>query len=155
MAKHRDPLTKDLFSWEPPKVAIGYSEDVIGRGRLDNKIARLVSHALRDAREDRDLSRAAVAQKISEFLGRPISEAMLNKWSSEGSEDHRIPLDAFIGLVAATGAQDLLGFVPGEFGLTVIENEYAELIEERLLEDHIEEMQARRQMLAARRKAKR
>ncbi len=42
--------------------------------------------------------------------------------------------------------------MPGEFGLTVIENEYAELIEERLLEDHIEEMQARRQVLAARRK---
>lgn len=155
MAKHRDPLTKDLFSWEPPKVAIGYSEDVIGRGRLDNKIARLVSHALRDAREDRNLSRAAVAQKISEFLGRPISEAMLNKWSSEGSEDHRIPLDAFIGLVHATGAKELLGFVPGEFGLTVIEDEYAELIEERLLIDHREEVDARIQMMASRRKARR
>lgn len=154
MARRRDPLTKDLFSWEPPKIAVGYSADVIGRGRLDNKIARLVSHALRNAREDGQ-SRADVAQAISNFLSRPVSEAMLHKWASEGSEEHRIPLDAFIGLVYATGDKNLLGFVPGEFGLTVIEDEYAELIEERLLEDHIEEMQARKQVLSARRKAKR
>jgi len=154
MARHRDPLTKDLFSWEPPKVGIGYSEDVIGRGRLDNKIARLISAALRDARED-GMSRAEVARKMSAFLGRTISEAMLNKWSSEGSEDHRIPLDAFVGLVQATGAKELLGFVPREFGLTVIEQEYAELIEERLLDDHIEELQARKHALTARRKIRR
>ena len=154
MARHRDPLTKDLFSWEPPKISVGYSQDVIGRGRLDNKIARLVAQSLRESREA-GKSRADVARSVSAFLGRNVSEAMLNKWSSESSEDHRIPLDAFIGLVHATGATDLLGFVPGEFGLSVIENEYAELIEERLLDDHIEEMQARKQVLTARRKSRR
>ncbi|TCM84814.1 helix-turn-helix transcriptional regulator [Rhodovulum steppense] len=155
MSRHRDPLTKDLFSWEPPKVGVGYSADVIGRGRLDNKIARIVSHALRDAREDKGLSRTEVARRISDFLGRPVSESMLNKWSSEGSEDHRIPLDAFIGLVHATGAREALGFVPGEFGLTVIEAEYADLIEEQLLFEHEQEVAARRQALAARRRARR
>ena len=154
MARHRDPLTKDLFAWEPPKVAVGYSPEVMGRGPLDNRIARIIGQALRDAR-DSGLTRAEVAKQMATYLQRPISEAMLNKWSSEGSEDHRIPLDAFVALVHATGARDLLGFVPGEFGLSVIENEYAELIEARLLDDHIEEMQARRQMLAARRKSRR
>jgi len=154
MSRHRDPLTKDLFAWEPPKVAVGYSPEVTGRGPLDNRIARIIGQALRDAR-DESLTRAEVAKRMAVYLQRPISEAMLNKWSSEGSEDHRIPLDAFIALVHATGARDLLGFVPGEFGLSVIENEYAELIEARLLDDHIEEMQARRQVLAARRKARR
>jgi len=154
MSRYRDPLTKDLFSWEPPKVAVGYSNDVIGRGRLDNKIARIIGQALRDARDD-GLRRSDVASGISAFLNRPISEAMLNKWSSEGSEDHRIPLDAFIGLVQVTGARDALGFVPGEFGLTVIEEEYAGLIEERLLDDHIEEMLARKKVLLAHKRAKR
>lgn len=153
-SRHRDPLTKDLFEWQPPKVAVGYGDEVIGRGRLDNRIARLIGQALRDAKDDGQ-SRSAVAKAMSDYLGRTISEAMLNKWSSEGSEDHRIPLDAFVAVVEATGAKDLLGFVPGMFGLTVIESEYAELIEERLLDDHIEEMQARRQVLSARRKAKR
>ncbi len=80
---------------------------------------------------------------------------MLNKWTSEGSEGHRIPLDAFIALVHATGAKDLLGFVPGQFGLTVIENEYADLIEQRLLEEHREEIDARIRALDTRRRAKR
>lgn len=153
MARYRDPLTKDLFAWQPPQIGVGYGAEVAGRGALDNKIARLISHALRDVRED-GLSRAEVARRMTAFLGRPISEAMLNKWSSEGSEDHRIPLDAFIGLVHATGATALLGFAPGEFGLTVIETEYADLIEERLLEDQIEEMQARKHLLAARRRSR-
>lgn len=154
MPRARDPLTKDLFAWEPPKVSVGYSDDVIGRGRLDNKIARQISQALRDARED-GLNRAEIAQRMTDYLGRSISEAMLNKWSSEGSEEHRIPLDAFIALVHASNVTALLGFVPGEFGLTVIASEYAELIEERLLDDHIEEMQARKQVLTARRKSRR
>lgn len=154
MARARDPLTKDLFEWTPPTVAVGYSADVIGRGRLDNKIARIIAQALRDARDD-GMTRSQVARDLGGYLGRSVSEAMLNKWASEGAEDHRIPLDAFIGLVHVTGARELLGFVPGEFGLTVIEEEYAALIEERLLEEHIEEMQARRAALAARRRIRR
>ena len=153
MARYRDPLTKDLFAWQPPQIGVGYGAEVAGRGALDNKIARLIGHALRDAREE-GLARTEVARRMSAFLGRPVSEAMLNKWSSEGSEDHRIPLDAFIGLVHATGAMALLGFAPGEFGLTVIETEYADLIEERLLEDQIEEMQARKHLLVARRRSR-
>ncbi|KMK68554.1 hypothetical protein [Puniceibacterium sp. IMCC21224] len=155
MARYRDPLTKDLFAYEPPQVAVGYSSDVAGRGPMDNRIARLVARALRDARDDRDKSRRDVADDMTVFLGRSISEAMLHKWASEASVDHRLPLDAFVALVHATGAMELLGFVPGEFGLTVIETEYADVIEERLLDDHMEEMEARRQLLRSRRRAKR
>ncbi|WP_428429494.1 hypothetical protein [Pararhizobium sp.] len=154
MTKRRDPLTKDLFAWQPPPVAIGYGDDVTGRGNLDSRIARLVGRALRDAKDD-GVGRADIADRISRHIGRNVSAGMVDKWASEASDEHRIPLDAFIGLVHATNAKELLGFVPGLFGLTVIEDEYAELIEERLIEDHIEEMQARRQLLAAKRKGKR
>lgn len=154
MARRRDPLTKDLFSWEPPQVAVGYSAEVTGRGPLDNRIARLIGQALRDAR-DEGLNRTEIAARMSDFLKRQVSEAMLNKWSSEGSDQHRIPLDAFIALVQATGVKNLLGFVPGEFGLTVIEDDYAELIEAQLLDEHLEEMQARRAALTARRRVRR
>ena len=154
MARHRDPLTKDLFSWQPPQVAVGYSEDVIGRGRLDNKIARLIAQALRDAR-DEGLARSEIARAMAGYLGRPISEAMLNKWSSEGSEDHRIPLDAFIAMVHATGAKDLLGFAPGEFGMTVIASEYAEMIRLQMIRDKRQELEAQERMLEAKLKARR
>lgn len=154
MTKRRDPLTKDLFEYQPPKVAVRYDDGVTGRGSLDNQIARLISRALRDARDDGN-TRADIAASMSRYLNRTISTAMLDKWASEASDEHRIPLDAFIALVDATGAKELLGFVPGMFNLTVIENEYADLIEDRLLEDHIEELVARRQVLSAKRKARR
>lgn len=154
MSKRRDPLTKDLFEWTPPQLAIRYDEGVTGRGSLDNKIARLIGHALRDAR-DNGKSRLEIATEMSRYLGRSVSSAMLDKWASEASEEHRISLDAFIALVSSTGARELLGFVPGMFGLTVIEEEYADLIEDKLIEDHIEELEARRKMLTAKRKARR
>jgi len=154
MARHRDPLTKDLFAWEPPRVAVGYSAEVTGRGPLDNRIARLIGQALRDSRDD-GLPRSEVAKRMAVYLRRPISEAMLNKWSSEGSEDHRIPLDAFIALVHATAAHDLLGFAPGEFGLTVIESEYAEMIKLQLIREKRLELEAQEQAMLARWKARR
>ena len=118
--------------------------------RVGDRIARLIGQALRDAR-DEGRARREVAARMAEVLGRPVSEAMLNKWSSEGSEDHRIPLDAFIALIHATGAVKLTGFVAGEFGLTVIEGQYAELIEAQLIEEQMAELQARRDALAAKR----
>lgn len=154
MSERRDPLTKDIFAWSQPQVAIRYEAGVAGHGSLDNQIARLISRALRDAR-DNNKGRTEIAKKMSNYLGRSISSAMLDKWASEASGEHRIPLDAFIALVDATEARELLGFVPSMFGLTVIENEYADLIEDRLLEDHIQELQARRQVLSAKRKARR
>lgn len=138
-------------AWEPPQVAVGYAAEVAGRGPLENRIARLIGQALRDARDD-GRARREVATRMAEVLGRPVSEAMLNKWSSEGSEDHRIPLDAFIALIHATGAVKLTGFVAGEFGLTVIEGQYADLIEAQLLDEQMAELEARRQALAAKRR---
>lgn len=135
-------------------MAVGYSADVAGRGRLDNKIARLIGQALRDARDDGQ-SRTQIARAMSDYLGRSISEAMLNKWSSESSDEHRIPLDAFIALVAATGAKDLLGFAPGEFGLTVIASEYAEMIRLQLIRDKRQELEAQERVLEAKLKARR
>ena len=154
MTKRRDPLTRDLFEWTPPQVAIRYEEGVTGRGSRGNQISSLVARALRDAR-DENKGRSEIAASMTRFLDRSISTTMLDKRASEASGEHRIPLDAFIALVHATDAKELLGFVPGMFGLTVIANEYADLIEDRLLEDHIEELQARRQMLSAKRKAAR
>ncbi|TIV64909.1 MAG: hypothetical protein E5V89_28875, partial [Mesorhizobium sp.] len=132
----RDILTADLFDWEPPKVAVGYAPDVAGRGGLDNQISRLVSRALRDCRDEGNGSRADVARRMSAYLDRQISEGILNKWSSESSDEHRIPLDAFIALIDATQAEALLGFIAEKFGFAVVPAKYADIIELSLIEDH-------------------
>lgn len=145
----RDDRTLDLLNWEPPAVSVGYAEDVAGRGPLANKIARVISRALRDAADDSGQSRDTIAAALSEALGRPISRAMLDKWTSEGSAEHRIPLDAFIALIRVTGAVDLLGFVAEMFGLVVIPERYQAIVELHLVEEHEADIRARKEALTA------
>ena len=154
MTRRRDILTADLFAWEPPQVTAGYSEDVAGRGALDNRIARSVSRSLKDAKE-RGQSRAQIATRMSEFLGRTISEDTLNKWASEASGQHRITLDAFVALIEASGATDLLGLVTTSFGFVAVPERYRDMIELHLIEEHERDVAARRQALEARVRAKR
>lgn len=144
----RDPHVRDLVSWETETVTIGYGDDVVGRGSLGNRIARLVSRALRDTKDD-GLSRAEIAQRMGAFLERQITLASLDKWASEAAEEHRIPLDAFVALIEATGQHQLLGFLPGMFGFAVVPVRYVKMIELQQLEDHEREVAARKEALQA------
>ncbi|SDU09136.1 hypothetical protein [Stappia sp. ES.058] len=149
MSRRRDTQTQDLFSWTPPQVTVGLGEEQSSRGALDSQIARMVSRGLREAREG-GASRAEIARQISETLGRAVSETTLDKWASEASEEHRIPLDAFIALVDATGCQGLLGAIVERFGLVVVDARYADLIELHLIEEHERDVAARKASLEAR-----
>lgn len=146
----RDTHTLDLLTWEPPQVAAGYGVAVSGRGPMDNQIARLVSQALRDAADERRMSRADVASLLSLDLHRPVSEDMLNKWASEAATTHRIPLDAFCSLVKVLEAEALLGFIPSLLGYVAVPKKYADIIEMHLIEEHQRDIEARKQALAAR-----
>ncbi len=75
----RDDLTISLLDWQPPEVAVNV--DVAAHGDLSNRIARIVSHALREC----SVSREVVAQKMSDYLDRTISLAILEKYASEAS----------------------------------------------------------------------
>lgn len=141
--------TADLFSWQPPRVAVGYHEEVAGKGELPNRIARLVSRALRDARDDRKLTRAEIAMRLSDQLGRRVSEDTVEQWASEANASHRIPLDAFIALIAATGATDLLGFIPALFGYVVVPRKYKAIVDLHLLEEHERDLAAHKARIEA------
>ena len=147
MPRRRDPLTLDLLAWRPEPVVAAYGDDVAGKGALENRIARLVSRALRDAKDERDLSREDVARLMSDYLGRKIAKATLDKWASEAGEDRIIPLDAFAALIDATEARELLGFLPGLFGLVAVPARYADLIELHEIEQHEREIAARKASL--------
>lgn len=148
MARQRDPFTLDLLSWQPPKIEAGYEDEVAGRGALDNRIARLIARALKDAKEA-GKKRDEIAETMTAYLNRTVTEQSLNKWSSEGSTAHRIPLDAFVALIDATNADDLLGFIPAMFGFVAVPERYRGIIELHLLEDHEREITARKAALSA------
>lgn len=146
----RDDRTMDLLAWEPPQVAAGYEPKVAGRGSIENQIARLISQALRDAADECDVSRSDVAAMMSLDLHRPISEDMLNKWTSEAATSHRIPLDAFCSLVKVLKAHELLGFIPELLGYVAVPKKYADIIEMHLIEEKERDLEARKLALAAR-----
>lgn len=142
-------LLAPLNEPDAPDVSIGYSTEVTGRGPLDARISRAVSHALREARE-RGISRADAAERLSDFLNRTISPAMLDKWASEAADDHRIPLDVFIGLIETLQADGLIGFVPMQFGHVAVAERHADLIRLTLVRERMAELEAQEKALEAR-----
>ncbi|MCF4125007.1 hypothetical protein [Methylobacterium sp. SyP6R] len=148
MAPLRDLHARDLSAYEPEPVTVGYGEDVAGRGDLGNQIVRLVSRALRDA-SIADIPRAEVARRMAEYLGREVRVATLDKWASAAAVEHRIPFDAYVALVHATGRHDLLGFPASLFGYAVVPASYIDMIELQQLEEHAREVAARKAALEA------
>ena len=148
MARRRDPHTKDLFSWEPEPIGIAYADEIRGRGDLDSQISRVVAQALRDAK-DGDIARPEVASRMAQWLGRKVTDDQLDKWASESTGDRRIPLDAFLALVHATGCRELLGFAAGLFGMSVVPDKYVDILELHQLEEHKREVEIRAAALQA------
>lgn len=146
----RDTRTIDLLTWEPPQVAAGYGAEVAGRGPLENRIARLISQALRDAQDDHDYNRETVAGLMTLELHRSVTKDMLDKWSSEASTSNRIPLDAFCAMVKVLQAEDLLGFIPDLLGYVAVPRKYGDIIEMHLIEEKERDLVARKQAITAR-----
>lgn len=146
MARGGDRHTLDLFrDWEPPKVAVGPAPADV-RGPLDLVIARLISSALKKSGRKRE----EIANNMSAFLGRPVSKDMLDAWASGAKATNRIPLDAFVALIDATGDHDLLGWMPQQHGFLVVPARYGDLIELHLLEEQENEIARRKQAVQAR-----
>lgn len=148
MPPPRDPNAHDLAAYAPEPVTVGYGGDVAGRGALGNQIARLIGRVLRDAK-DADIARPDVARLMSDRLGRQVTIAQLDKWSSEAAQDRCIPLDAFAALIEATGQHGALGFLPTLYGYAVVPARYVDMIELQMLEEHEQEVAARKAALQA------
>ncbi len=84
---------------------------------------------------------------MGEHLGRVVTKDHLDKWASEATDGRRIPLDAFIALVAATDELRLLAFIPQRFGCAVVSDRYADLIELQELQQHKQEVEYRESAL--------
>jgi hypothetical protein len=145
----RDRATTDLFDWRPPKVAAGFAPEQLPGGRTASRISRALSLAMRDCGKPR----AEVAAAMTAELGYAVSADMLDAYASEAKEGHRISLERFIALIAATGCTDLIGLVTEPFGLVAVPARYEALIELNLIEEHEMEVARRKDAAAARWKA--
>lgn len=146
MPRPRDRSTLDLFEWEPPQVAVGFSPETLRGGSLTSKVARAIGKALRDSDKTRDV----IAAEMSQLLGQSISKTMIDAYASEAKESHRITLERTMAVIAVTNCHDLLGFIAGEFGYAVVPEKYADIIELHLIEEHEGELAKRKTALEAR-----
>ena len=150
----RDPVTPDLFDdWAADDGVVGYGEAAAPASRaatLDSRIAKAVALALKDC----ELERSAIAWDMTRYLGgERVTVNMLNKYASEASEEHRIPLARFAALIHATKDYRLLSLLPELFGFAVVDRRYLPWIEYGQLSEV--EGELRRRKDAALRQAKR
>lgn len=119
-----DRRQADLFGDQPLyPVRSPLPADGLGLG---NRLARAISRALREC----DLDREAVAAGIARYLGRDtFSKHMLDAYSAESREQHRVPAEVYVALAHVTGASWLLDELAKPLGCVVLEGEEAHLAE--------------------------
>lgn len=142
------PGQASLFDWTPPATVAQFDEAHIRAATLNGRVSRAISTALKECSEPR----AAIAQRMSAFLGETVSKNMLDAYASQARDDHSITAVRFIALVHATGDRRLLELFAGQFGWAVIDRKYLPLIDLAALQEKQDEL--RRQSDALRRQAR-
>lgn len=140
--KHRgDGDTLDLLAdWKPEEVAVRFDREELRAATLQAKLCRAMKLALAMC----GMERAEIAAKMSEYLGKPVSKAMLDAYVSEGREDHCISVERFMALVHATGDLRLIGLLADCFGLAAVPRKFVAAIEQAMIDDKIAELTRRR-----------
>lgn len=113
-----------------------------GSLNIDAILREMINHSLKRSK----LDRYRVAADMSRLIGKDISKAMLDAFSSESKEGHRFPAAYLAAFVVVTGDVSILAmlcqkvggfFVPGE---NVLALQLARLQEEKLELDCREKM---------------
>lgn len=77
----------------------------------------------------RDLKREDIVQRMSDYLGEPVSLAMLNAYTAKSRDTHEISLRRAMAFDAATECDALLQLFAGKRGRVTINTEEAHYIE--------------------------
>lgn len=110
---------------------------------LDRQVSSAVSRMMKDDERDRfDLAAA-----MSRLLDADVSKSMLDKYSSETSEEHNISAGRFMALVAATGRYDVLEALLRKIGCALVVGEEVLTVELGHVQAQIERLQERQRHL--------
>lgn len=143
MGKRRPSLTTDqlAFTFDAPSVPRAEAE-LAGFGRF---ISAGVARALRE--DDRD--RHEVAAEVSRLLDEPVSKWMLDAYASEGREDHRVPADRWLAIMAVTDRFDIVDAVMRRVGAALLVGEEIHTARLGHLDRQIAALKAERLRVAA------
>lgn len=144
-----DPSQGDLLAWEPPATTVAFDEREVRAVSLAARLSRAVSVALPDC----GLPREEVARRMGEYLGRPVSKAMLGAYASAGRDEHAISAPRLLALVHATRDRRLLELLAEPFGWAVVERRHLEAIELASVREKQDELRRHVEALARRLRA--
>lgn len=121
----KDTRQLSLLDWTPPEPVAAFDPFLIRGNRFEDQLARAIAVSL----DECTLSRAEVAERMSDILARPVSLNMLNAYASVQREGHQISVPRFDALVGATQDRRLVEFLVQPRGWTVIERRFLPMIE--------------------------
>lgn len=128
-----------VFDFAPPETR---ASDGMLSG-LDRQVASAVARVLKD--EDRD--RYDVAAAMSRVLDADVSKSMLDKYSSESSEEHNISAGRFLALIAATRRYDVLEALVRKIGCALVVGEEILTLQLGDVQAQIDRLQDRKRQL--------
>lgn len=134
--KQRDGKTLDLFGWQSPRLVERFEEKSISTASLRARIARAIAETLKDS----VLTREAIAEGMTKWLGEKVPKNMLDAWASEAREEHTIPFLKLLALIHATGDVRLLQLGAEMFGHSVVEDRWLPWVEVGQLADRKEDI---------------
>lgn len=135
--RHPDPATAPLLDWQPPPITRRYPDVALKSTSLATLLSKAVSLTLKDC----GMSRADVAQRMSDYLGETISENMLDNYASEARADTVINGVRIMALAHVTDDARLLQVMAEPFGWAVIDDRYVSLIRATQIREKARELE--------------
>ena len=115
----------DLLAWAPPETVLSFDPQLIRGNSYSSRLSRAISVSL----DSCGYSRAEIAERMSQHMGRKISLNILNAYASVARDTHEISVSRFNSLICATGDRRLAEFVAADHGWSVIDRRYLPMIE--------------------------
>ncbi|SEO97635.1 hypothetical protein [Propionispora vibrioides] len=88
-----------------------------------------IKEAISEAIKNSGLKRYAIAGQMSEYLGLEISESMLNSWTAESKEGHRMPAEYYPIFCKLTQDYTILDILMSAAGGRMVKSEEIYLLE--------------------------
>jgi len=107
-----DIVTADLFGDAQPVQA--------GSLACSVEIAHTMSEAIKAAHQERHITREEVALRMSRYLGKNVSLAMINAYTAESRESHNLSLERAVAFDHATESFALLQLHARKCGAQVL-----------------------------------
>lgn len=143
MSRPRCTGTADLLAWKPLAPEVRFDDPMITRAATRYaQLCRAMSAVLTDVRNEKGLSRADVAARMSVYLGEDYTEARLNADTAESKDTHIINPIRLEAFCHATGDSRVWSLLLESLGLAVIERRYLPCIEAAVLAEKADDIAA-------------